>query len=192
MTSGQAIPVLSLWQPWASLMALGIKSIETRSWSTSYRGRLAIAATASVPSSLGLGRRGSRFQIGEYSVTNDGGGLLLRGPSLAWPYRLPLGAVVSTHELTDVLPMVDSGEESAIRTLDVDPNGSLWIAEPEIGDDEAPGFYPAQDWREVSDQAPYGHFERGRFAWLTDDHWPVVPPAPFKGGQGLTRKWVAA
>lgn len=35
---------LSLWQPWASLMAIGAKRYETRSWSTSYRGLVAIHA----------------------------------------------------------------------------------------------------------------------------------------------------
>lgn len=35
---------ISLWQPWATLMALGLKLNETRSWSTSYRGPLAIHA----------------------------------------------------------------------------------------------------------------------------------------------------
>ena len=36
--------VISLWQPWASLIATGAKKIETRSWSTNYRGPLAIHA----------------------------------------------------------------------------------------------------------------------------------------------------
>ena len=35
---------ISLWQPWATLMANGSKKNETRSWSTSYRGRIAIHA----------------------------------------------------------------------------------------------------------------------------------------------------
>src|SRR5262249_6844583 len=39
-----AIMGLSLWQPWASLMALGAKRIETRSWSTNYTGLVAIHA----------------------------------------------------------------------------------------------------------------------------------------------------
>lgn len=38
---------ISLWQPWASAIALGSKRIETRSWSTSYRGPLAIHAAKS-------------------------------------------------------------------------------------------------------------------------------------------------
>lgn len=38
------IKALSLWQPWATLMALGVKTVETRSWSTRYRGDLLICA----------------------------------------------------------------------------------------------------------------------------------------------------
>lgn len=37
---------LTLWQPWASLIAIGAKTVETRSWSTPYRGPLAIHAAA--------------------------------------------------------------------------------------------------------------------------------------------------
>jgi hypothetical protein len=41
--------VLTLTQPWASLVALGAKRIETRSWSANYRGPLAIHAAKSMP-----------------------------------------------------------------------------------------------------------------------------------------------
>lgn len=37
--------LISLWEPWATLMALGEKRIETRSWRTHYRGPLAIHAS---------------------------------------------------------------------------------------------------------------------------------------------------
>lgn len=43
---------LSLWEPWASLMATGAKRIETRSWGTSYRGRLLICAAQRVAPDL--------------------------------------------------------------------------------------------------------------------------------------------
>jgi hypothetical protein len=36
--------VLTLYQPWATLVAIGAKKIETRSWKTDYRGPLAIHA----------------------------------------------------------------------------------------------------------------------------------------------------
>lgn len=35
---------ISLWEPWATAMALNLKRNETRSWSTNYRGDLAICA----------------------------------------------------------------------------------------------------------------------------------------------------
>lgn len=35
---------ITMWQPWASLMAAGHKQYETRSWDTKYRGPLAIHA----------------------------------------------------------------------------------------------------------------------------------------------------
>jgi hypothetical protein len=38
------IKILSLWQPWATLMALGAKKIETRHWTTDYRGPFGIHA----------------------------------------------------------------------------------------------------------------------------------------------------
>lgn len=40
----EAMKVITLWQPWASLIALGLKRYETRSWLTNYRGPLAIHA----------------------------------------------------------------------------------------------------------------------------------------------------
>lgn len=40
---------LTLTQPWASLVAVGAKRIETRSWSTSYRGLLLIHAAKGMP-----------------------------------------------------------------------------------------------------------------------------------------------
>ncbi len=41
---GDEVPAISLWEPRASLMALGAKLIETRSWLTRYRGPLLICA----------------------------------------------------------------------------------------------------------------------------------------------------
>lgn len=35
---------ITIWQPWATLVAIGAKKIETRGWATRYRGPLAIHA----------------------------------------------------------------------------------------------------------------------------------------------------
>lgn len=93
------VKALTLWQPWATFMAMGVKRNETRGWSTTHRGSLAIHASAR---RTGWGRKGTRTMVGPYEVENDGGGLLLRGPNMAWPYRLPLGLVVAIVDVVDV------------------------------------------------------------------------------------------
>lgn len=40
---------LTLWQPWATLVAMEVKKIETRCWSTKYRGEIAIHSAARMP-----------------------------------------------------------------------------------------------------------------------------------------------
>lgn len=40
---------ITLTQPWATLIAIGAKKIETRSWNTSHRGLIAIHAGSSFP-----------------------------------------------------------------------------------------------------------------------------------------------
>ncbi len=44
---------ISLWQPWASAMALGLKKNETRGWATGYRGELAICSAKRPMDNLG-------------------------------------------------------------------------------------------------------------------------------------------
>lgn len=85
---------LTIRQPWASLFALNVKHMETRSWDTKHRGPVAIHAGLAWPC-----RIGQRVQFGDYEVERDKSGLLLRSPSLSWPYRLPMGAVVAVGDL---------------------------------------------------------------------------------------------
>lgn len=54
---------LTLWQPWASLVAMGEKKVETRVWETKYRGELAIHAAARIPPDwLGASREFPEFR----------------------------------------------------------------------------------------------------------------------------------
>lgn len=46
---GKELRGLSLTQPWAHLVAIGAKRLETRSWSTRYRGLVAIHAASGFP-----------------------------------------------------------------------------------------------------------------------------------------------
>jgi hypothetical protein len=43
---------LSIWQPYASLIAINAKQYETRSWATKYRGPIAIHAAAKSPAAV--------------------------------------------------------------------------------------------------------------------------------------------
>ncbi len=43
-----SVRAITLWQPWASLVALGLKRFETRSWPTNYRGKLLIHAATRI------------------------------------------------------------------------------------------------------------------------------------------------
>jgi hypothetical protein len=60
---GGRVKALTLWQPWATLIAMGEKRIETRCWSTKYRGELAIHSAAKLPAShLGASSRTDPFR----------------------------------------------------------------------------------------------------------------------------------
>ena len=93
------IKALSLWQPWASLVAEGHKTYETRSWQTNYRGWLAIHAA----------RRWKRDQQE----------IMRRWPynALPLPDPLPTGAIVAVARLVDVLPveLLGAGELDEIE-----------------------------------------------------------------------------
>ena len=170
---------LTIRQPWAQLIAVGAKTIETRSWSTSYRGPLAIHAGKAWP-----------VPVGEWQVPSD------RGPGpmierlvspLAGTYRweairAPLGAVVAVCDLVDVVPIVDAhlgwqGDSDTPERAVVhdDHLDSLTL----VG-----GTSRGYVAHGLTDQLPFGDFTSGRFAWLLDNVRPI-DPVPMKGAQGL-------
>ncbi len=94
---------LSLWQPWASLVAYREKLHETRSWGTAYRGEIAIHATTKWQRECVDICRSSPF----FAVLAKHG--LLRAGDLEprgkWPAHppaaMPFGSIVAIAELTD-------------------------------------------------------------------------------------------
>ena len=101
---------LTIRQPWATFFALGVKQMETRSWDTKYRGPVAIHAGLAWPC-----RIGDWFEVGPYQVERDQSGLLLRGKSLSWPYRLPMGAVVAVGDLFQTRSTMSGGHAPSDR-----------------------------------------------------------------------------
>lgn len=94
---------LSVRQPWATLIAIGAKRIETRSWRTRYRGPLAIDASGRMSREDMFLCRQAPFREALAS-----GGYLEGKGSASNPFGLPLGAVVA-------LGLWEWKEESAER-----------------------------------------------------------------------------
>lgn len=91
-TPKTTIKALSLWQPWASLVARGVKRHETRGWATPYRGPIAIHAAKT------LDRAGAPER------------LCLSALGLDWSRDCPLGAIVAVADLTDCLAAASVAE----------------------------------------------------------------------------------
>ncbi len=151
------IRALSITQPWATLIAIGQKRVETRSWGTSYRGPIAIHAAKTFPGGArDLCVPGPGFAR---SPLYDA----LRAAGIRGPIRdrrrcstgdLPLGAVLAIAELVDVR---------------------------RITSPEALGHVLG------ANEVAFGAWTPGRYAWLLAYVRPLAEPIPARGAQGLWR-----
>lgn len=127
---------ISLWQPWASLVACGAKRYETRSWSTPYRGPIAIHAAKKWSAELEAVARSEPFAaaLGIDSTTTL---------SLGSPVRLPLGAIIAVATL------------ARVERITIDNTHGLSDAEREFGD-YTPGRFRwlLEDVRPLSEPFP--------------------------------------
>ncbi len=83
---------ISIWQPWASLIAAGGKEYETRSWKTSYRGPLAICSSKNSPM-WAIRAAYNEEEIYQFAFDNQ----------LLDHNKLPKGCVVAVCELVDCI-----------------------------------------------------------------------------------------
>jgi len=89
---------LTLTQPWATLVAIGAKRIETRSWNTQYRGPLAIHAAKGFPETAQFLCFKEPFRgllIQKYSF-------ICGGEMYFGKHKFPLGCIVATCNLTRI------------------------------------------------------------------------------------------
>lgn len=89
---------LSMHQPWASLLVLGIKRVEGRTWYTSHRGRLWIAAAAKKPTPQEIAQVEDMYRH-----------IYRREP--AFPKEYPTGCLLGCVNVTDCLPQEQFGEQ---------------------------------------------------------------------------------
>lgn len=147
---------ISLWQPWASAIALGAKRIETRPWATNYRGPLAIHAA----------KRCVNWEMEDFdrSPLWRGALNLVCHRTLAVRDVLPFGAIVATCNLIGCFPVEDL------------PAAVLDEVHVRDGDIEERHWWTERDM---------GNYCRRRFGWVLDDIEPLPEPVPWKGQQGF-------
>jgi len=160
------LPAISLWQPWASLIALGVKRIETRSWPcpAKYIGeRVIIHAAKHAP---------DWREIGDYRVEryypdvrhakdcccDDGVCDVCARRSRSLP------ALTLREELVTILPL---GTIVATATIT--------------------SRFPTTEIHWDHSQRPYGDFTPGRWAWLLDDIAPTTERCPWCVDWGYER-----
>lgn len=152
----KAITVL---EPWASLIACGAKKIETRSWETKYRGKIAIHA--------GMQWRENQKDLIETQPFKRS---LMTPPDEYRPNTLwqsvrdkeTLGKVIAIADLVDCLEVV----------LGRDSN-KVYLADQSVVS---------------ADEVSFGNYPIGGYAWLLENVQPI-DPLPAKGQQRIWNWW---
>ena len=149
--------LLSLWEPWATLMAIGAKRIETRSWATKYRGWMAIHASKG-----GLNKGELKSVLDDQDIRRALGWKDSWIPFEALCADLKPGHIVAVTRLVDCRPTEDFIPRRGSRG---GYTNTCPILTPE---EEALGDYSA-----------------GRFGWVTESRFRLPEPIPYKAAQGL-------
>jgi len=155
---------LTLYQPWAMLVATGWKEIETRDWYTRYRGPLAIHASK---------RWTEEERDAAAEIVANFTRQIPRGPGEddylieclkehGLEARETLGCVVATCRLAYCVPA--QFVESVARKFKEGP------------------WEPKHGW---AVERLMGNYAPGRWAWILRDVVALDPPAPARGYQKL-------
>ncbi|MHB1134252.1 MAG: ASCH domain-containing protein [Chloroflexota bacterium] len=145
---------LSLTQPWASLVAIGTKKIETRSWQVSYRGWLAIHAAKGFPLQARL--LCNPLQPGPNGLDVDSPfWRALKQRGYYGPDQLPLGALVAVAHL------------HAVGVIGRRADGAVTVRTQEL---------PV-----TAEELSFGDFTPGRYGWVLTNVQRLPKPIPCRG-----------
>jgi hypothetical protein len=152
---------LTLTQPWASLIAVGAKRIETRGWPTNYRGPLAIHAGKG----LGpvRGKRGYEELCAQEPFKTVLTGYMERLIARRVPIpqlanAIPFGAIVAVCDLVACRPTAGRRGEQGTG-----PKYADWV-------------------HELSNQErAFGDYTPGRYGWVLDNVRALPEPIPARG-----------
>lgn len=170
---------ITCWPEWAALITLGFKAAETRTAPPA--GEMCPAGVKAesgfklergemigVVAGKHMRRRGRHELGGTWSVENDGGGLLLRGDKMAWPYRLPMGGVTAVSAVAGAWPV------EQVRF------------EPDLDHDEGapPWLITSKGLVLRASERPIGDYSEGRWVWALHPPTPLEP-IPMRGNLGV-------
>lgn len=147
--------VISLWEPWATLLVRGAKRFETRPTNTHHRGPLAIAATATIAMPVrDLMCTASDFRHAVYEALGFKSRCLLISEFLEQHNQVMDLLIRNCGHIIGVVDLVDTRRTEQVR-LDLSKRELL-----------------------------FGNYSDGRWAWLTENARPLPEPIPWKGAQG--------
>ena len=161
---------ITILQPWASLIAIGAKQYETRSWQTKYRGPIAIHAAKKNPCKMST--------AGTEQFVNTANKYLCLGWKMGWHWSmLPLGYVIATAELVNCWSIVwhpgSNVDESKYVTIGAELDVSK--KHKDFGRFIMP----------TVTEMIFGDWTPGRYAWELSNIRLLQEPIPAKGAQGL-------
>jgi hypothetical protein len=165
---------ITILQPWASLIALGAKKFETRSWKTSYQGPIAIHAGKKpfrfIPGYCGnvfLNALADTLRITRIGEDESEGDFLRRFEKhTSQPGVMPLGAVIATAELVGCC-LIDKIQEMSCAPWET-------------------GCWDGDHWIDpTTEELIFGDWRPGRFAWELKKVRKLPVPIPARGRQGL-------
>lgn len=172
--------VLSIQQPWASLIVAGHKKIETRSWNTKYRGELLIHASMKAPD-MGICLDEPFVSI----LAKDGLiGKQMLGKSSGYFFpNMPLGKIIGKVNLYDTCKSDVIKSAKTISVVNV--TSSLDV----LKDITAPAFgaerLPQKSWQISEQELSFGDYSAGRYGWLLSNPVQFKHPILSKGKLGL-------
>lgn len=161
------VNVLPLWQPWATLAAIGAKCVETRHWPTPHRligERIAIYATKG-----GLTKSEERELLSDINFHTALRGLVRSDRD---------GTIATVKQISDVLP-----RGALVATAVIDRCTQITIRSRIDLEERHP------------DEYAFGNYEPGRYAWVLRDvekldepiRWRSEEEDGWKPGQGIFR-----
>ena len=165
-----------MWEPWASLMAISAKRIETRGWASAYRGPLAIHACKGGLCQRDLLRTcyNEPFQKVLRAV--------IPAEEVKYGFDFPRGHIIAVCNLVDC-------RATTVGVHLPGWSGAVFNAYPEL---------------DTPQERAFGNYEHGRYGLVTSGMFRLPQPIPFKSRQGklldlpaeiaaeVNRQWKAA